>query len=153
MSRFKLNVTYFFLFVVPYVTAIFMISSAYDALVQHWDNWWRLGVGGLVGACIMLALKIIIQRPLGLLVLQDPKSWVAHFGKFFLIDQGKVLVIFNLILDFILSIAGIYFIHWLLPRNIIIQSSLGWPIVVMFISTAIGSYLAYDILSIDPEQR
>lgn len=152
MSRRKLNTTYFFFFIIPYLTAIFMISTAYNVLVNHWDNWWRLGIGGLVGSIFLVCLKVIIQRPLTLLVLHDKKSVVAWLGRFFLITDNKPLLAFNFILDFGLSIAGVFIVHALLPEAIIVQSAMGWPLMIMFISTIIGSYLAYDILSIDPDQ-
>ncbi|WP_261806197.1 hypothetical protein [Lapidilactobacillus luobeiensis] len=153
MSRSKLNATYLFLFTIPYVIAILLVASAYNTLVVHWSSWWRLCVGGVVGAAFLTALKITIQRPLNLLVLQDAKSAVGFFGRFFLIRGNPRLLVFNYVLDFILCIAGVYAIRMWFAQSLVMWGLIGWLILIMFVSTAIGSYLAYDILSIDPDQK
>ncbi|WP_461219147.1 hypothetical protein [Lapidilactobacillus salsurivasis] len=153
MSRSKLNITYLFLFMIPYLIAILLVASAYNALVLHWSNWWRLCVGGIVGATFLSALKLTIQRPLNLLVLQDAKSLVALFGRFFLVRGNKRLVLFNFGLDFLLTILGVFVIRTWFAQSLVMWGLIGWLIVAMFISTAVGSYVAYDVLSIDPDQH
>lgn len=149
LSKTKLFFTYLFLFLVPYVLAILLICTAYNALVIHWSSYWRLLVGATVGAIFMMLLKVIIQQPLGLLVLQKQPGIMRYLGQFFLISHNRPLQIFNLLLDASLSIGGIYFTRLFFSEKFINGSALGWLITGMFLAVMIGSYLAFDVLKMN----
>ncbi|WP_125605276.1 hypothetical protein [Lapidilactobacillus bayanensis] len=154
MSKMKLFFTYLFLFLIPYVFAILLIGTAYNALVIHWSSYWRLLVGAAVGAIFMMMLKVIIQQPLGLLVLQKQPSVLRYLGRFFLVSHNRPLQIFNLGLDAVLSICGIYFTRLFFTFKFISDTAIGWLIIAMFVSVMLGSYLAFDLLKMgEPETK
>lgn len=151
MTKARLSATYLFLFLVPYALSLMLISCAYDALINHYQSWWRLILGGLVGMGIMYALKIIIARPLRLLAkFQIAPLWQS-FSHFFLLSGRPKLIILNGALDFSLIVLLSLAIRYLVPLKWIVGPGIGILLAACFVSALIGAYMAFDDLTIDPQ--
>lgn len=147
MTNIKRTFSYLFLFIIPYGLAILLIGTSYNALVIHWSSRWRLAVGAIVGTIFMSLLKIIVQKPLALLNQQVAAK--SHVMRFFLISGQKSLAIFNLILDVVLTLVGIYAARRLFSPQFINGTALGWLLISLFCSAMIGAYFAFDQLHLD----
>ncbi|MBP2057604.1 hypothetical protein J2Z60_000775 [Lactobacillus colini] len=153
MKRERIYLVFVFLLLIPYLCSLTMVGICYNALVRHSSNLWRTLVGALVGALIMFAIKATIQRPLDLISKQIPQSFFKQLLRFFSIRRRKLFLIGNFVLDFILCIIATILVRKFLALKVIVDTSTGWTLLVMLISTCIGAYLEYDNLSIDPQQH
>lgn len=101
----------------------------------------------------MFAVKATIQRPVDLLAVQTNDGLLKQLLRFFSIRRRYWLLAANIILDFVLCFAATYIIRALLTLDQIVGSSIGFVLLIMFVSTCLGAYVEYDNLSIDPEQH
>lgn len=153
MKKSHIFLVFTFLLLIPYICSLIIIGIGYNALVLHASSIWRLGVGAIVGALIMSAIKMTIQRPLDL-VARDVKAGIfKQFLRFFSTRRRPLLEFANIILDFILCIVAMLLVRRFLPLSLIVGTSIGYVLIIMFLSTCLGAYIEYDNLSIDPQQR
>ncbi|GAF40426.1 hypothetical protein JCM14202_2323 [Agrilactobacillus composti DSM 18527 = JCM 14202] len=103
MSNKKAILVYTFLLVIPYVLSLALIGISFNALVLHSASLWRTMVGSVVGACIMLAVKITVERPLEIILNFVHNKFLRFLVNSFWITESKRKVGANLIVDFILS--------------------------------------------------
>lgn len=101
----------------------------------------------------MFAVKATIQRPVDLLAVQTNDGLLKQLLRFFSIRRRYWLLAANIILDFVLCFAATYIIRALLTLDQIVGGSIGFVLLIMFVSTCLGAYVEYDNLSIDPEQH
>lgn len=101
----------------------------------------------------MFAVKATIQRPVDLLAMQTNDSFLKQLLRFFSIRRRYLLLFANIILDFILCFASTYLVRAVLTLDQIVGSSIGFVLLIMFVSTCLGAYVEYDNLSIDPRQH
>lgn len=153
MKTSKVNSVFLFLLVIPYLCTLSLIGIAFNALVLHSASLWRTVIGALVGAMIMFAIKGTVQRPLDLVSDQVNSKVFKQFLRFFSVRRRKFLQLANFVLDFALCGISTYLVRQVLTIQQIVGNSIGYVLVVMLISTAIGAYIEYDALSIDPSQR
>lgn len=153
MKTSKVNSVFLFLLVIPYLCTLALIGIAFNALVLHSASLWRTVIGALVGAMIMFAIKGTVQRPLDLVSDQVNSKIFKQFLRFFSVRRRKFLQLANFVLDFALCGISTYLVRQVLTIQQIVGNSIGYVLVVMLISTAIGAYIEYDALSIDPSQR
>ena len=153
MKTSKVNSVFLFLLVIPYLCTLALIGIAFNALVLHSASLWRTVIGALVGAMIMFAIKGTVQRPLDLVSDQVNSKVFKQFLRFFSVRRRKFLQLANFVLDFALCGISTYLVRQVLTIQHIDGNSIGYVLVVMLISTAIGAYIEYDALSIDPSQR
>ncbi len=153
MKTSKVNSVFLFLLVIPYLCTLALIGIAFNALVLHSASLWRTVIGALVGAMIMFAIKGTVQRPLDLVSDQVNSKVFKQFLRFFSVRRRKFLQLANFVLDFALCGISTYLVRQVLTIQQIVGNSIGYVLVVMLISTAIGAYIEYDALSIDPSQR
>lgn len=153
MKTSKVNSVFLFLLVIPYLCTLALIGIAFNALVLHSASLWRTVIGALVGAMITFAIKGTVQRPLDLVSDQVNSKIFKQFLRFFSVRRRKFLQLANFVLDFALCGISTYLVRQVLTIQQIVGNSIGYVLVVMLISTAIGAYIEYDALSIDPSQR
>lgn len=153
MKTSKVNSVFLFLLVIPYLCTLALIGIAFNALVLHSASLWRTVIGALVGAMITFAIKGTVQRPLDLVSDQVNSKVFKQFLRFFSVRRRKFLQLANFVLDFALCGISTYLVRQVLTIQQIVGNSIGYVLVVMLISTAIGAYIEYDALSIDPSQR
>ena len=153
MKTSKVNSVFLFLLVIPYLCTLALIGIAFNALGLHSASLWRTVIGALVGAMIMFAIKGTVQRPLDLVSDQVNSKVFKQFLRFFSVRRRKFLQLANFVLDFALCGISTYLVRQVLTIQQIVGNSIGYVLVVMLISTAIGAYIEYDALSIDPSQR
>lgn len=153
MKTSKVNSVFLFLLVIPYLCTLALIGIAFNALVLHSASLWRTVIGALVGAMIMFAIKGTVQRPLDLVSDQVNSKIFKQFLRFFSVRRRKFLQLANFVLDFALCGISTYLVRQVLTIQQIVGNSIGYVLVLMLISTAIGAYIEYDALSIDPSQR
>ena len=70
MSNKKIFIIYTFLFIIPYFLCLSLIGTGYNALINHYNSWWRLGICALIGAILMVAVKSIAHRPISIIAKQ-----------------------------------------------------------------------------------
>lgn len=150
MKKSHVLLVFTFLLLIPYICSLAIIGIGYNALVLHSAELYRTLIGSLVGAIIMFAVKATIQRPVDLLAVQTNDGLLKQLLRFFSIRR---LLAANIILDFVLCFAATYIIRALLTLDQIVGSSIGFVLLIMFVSTCLGAYVEYDNLSIDPEQH
>ena len=153
MKKNKVADVFVFLLVIPYLCTLTLIGIGFNALVIHPASLWRTAVGALVGAFIMFMIKATIQRPLDLISDNIENSLFIQILRFFSVRRRRLYQIANIILDFILCGVATYLVRQILTFDQITGSGIGWVMLIMFISTAIGAYIEYDNLSIDPTQK
>lgn len=153
MKTSKVNSVFLFLLVIPYLCTLALIGIAFNALVLHSASLWRTVIGALVGAMITFAIKGTVQRPLDLVSDQVNSKVFKQFLRFFSVRRRKFLQLANFVLDFALCGISTYLVRQVLTIQQIVGNSIGYVLVLMLISTAIGAYIEYDALSIDPSQR
>ena len=149
MKKSHVLLVFTFLLLIPYICSLAIIGIGYNALVLLY----RTLIGSLVGAIIMFAVKATIQRPVDLLAVQTNDGLLKQLLRFFSIRRRYWLLAANIILDFVLCFAATYIIRALLTLDQIVGSSIGFVLLIMFVSTCLGAYVEYDNLSIDPEQH
>ncbi len=149
MSNKKAILVYTFLLVIPYVLSLALIGISFNALVLHSASLWRTMVGSVVGACIMLAVKITVERPLEIILNFVHNKFLRFLVNSFWITESKRKVGANLIVDFILSGIATWGIRQLFSPDRIMGDILGIVLAMMFASALIGAYLEYDLLSVD----
>lgn len=153
MKKSKVSAVFIFLLVIPYLCTLTLIGIGFNALVAHPASLWRTAVGAFVGALIMFAIKGTIQRPLDLISDHVENSLFLQVLRFFSVRRRRIYQIANIVLDFALCGVATYLVRQVLTLDQIVGTSVGWVMMAMFISTAIGAYLEYDNLSIDPTQK
>ena len=153
MKKSHVLLVFTFLLLIPYICSLAIIGIGYNALVLHSAELYRTLIGSLVGAIIMFAVKATIQRPVDLLAVQTNDGLLKQLLRFFSIRRRYWLLTANIILDFVLCFAATYIIRALLTLDQIVGSSIGFVLLIMFVSTCLGAYVEYDNLSIDPEQH
>ena len=153
MKKSHVLLVFTFLLLIPYICSLAIIGIGYNALVLHSAELHRTLIGSLVGAIIMFAVKATIQRPVDLLAVQTNDGLLKQLLRFFSIRRRYWLLAANIILDFVLCFAATYIIRALLTLDQIVGSSIGFVLLIMFVSTCLGDYVEYDNLSIDPEQH
>lgn len=151
MKMRRIMLVFVFLLLIPYICSLAIIGIGFNALVLHSTDPFRTAVGAFVGAIIMLAVKATIQRPLNLLAGDIYDSFLQQILRFFSIRRRPLLQVANFALDFVLCTLATIVIRLLLPLEWIVGTSMGFVILVMFISTCLGAYIEYDNLSIDAE--
>ena len=134
MKKSHVLLVFTFLLLIPYICSLAIIGIGYNALVLHSAEICRTIIGALVGSIIMFAVKATIQRPVDL-----------RRRYFFLFA--------NIVLDFILCFASTYLVRSILTLDQIVGNSIGFVLLIMFVSTCLGAYVEYDNLSIDPQQH
>ena len=149
MKKSHVLLVFTFLLLIPYICSLAIIGIGYNALVLHSAELY----GSLVGAIIMFAVKATIQRPVDLLAVQTNDGLLKQLLRFFSIRRRYWLLAANIILDFVLCFAATYIIRALLTLDQIVGGSIGFVLLIMFVSTCLGAYVEYDNLSIDPEQH
>ncbi|KRM31468.1 hypothetical protein FC83_GL000764 [Agrilactobacillus composti DSM 18527 = JCM 14202] len=149
MSNKKAILVYTFLLVIPYVLSLALIGISFNALVLHSASLWRTMVGSVVGACIMLAVKITVERPLEIILNFVHNKFLRFLVNSFWITESKRKVGANLIVDFILSGIATWGIRQIFSPDRIMGDILGIVLAMMFASALIGAYLEYDLLSVD----
>ena len=153
MKKNKVADVFVFLLVIPYLCTLTLIGIGFNALVIHPASLWRTAVGALVGAVIMFGIKGTIQRPLDLISDNVENSFFLQILRFFSVRRRRLYQLANILLDFILCGLATYLVRQVLTFDQIAGTAVGWVMLIMFISTAIGAYLEYDNLSIDPTQK
>ena len=149
MSNKKAILVYTFMLVIPYILSLALIGIAYNALVLHSASLWRTAVGSCVGACIMLAVKITVERPLEIILNFVNNRFLRFLVNSFWITQSKRKIISNLIVDFVLSGIATWGIRQLFTHSQILGNLLGIVLGLMFVFALIGAYLEFDLLSVD----
>ena len=142
MKMRRIMLVFVFLLLIPYICSLAIIGIGFNALVLHSTDPFRTAVGAFVGAIIMLVWSY------------DPfqaYSFLQQILRFFSIRRRPLLQVANFILDFVLCTLATIVIRLLLPLKWIVGTSMGFVILVMFISTCLGAYIEYDNLSIDAE--
>ncbi|MEE8856966.1 MAG: hypothetical protein SOH68_04990 [Lactobacillus sp.] len=151
MKMRRIVLVFIFLLLIPYICSLAIIGIGYNALVLHSSDPFRTAIGALVGAIIMMAVKATIQRPLNLLAGDIYDSFLKQLLRFFSIRRRPILQAANVVLDFFLCTLATIIVRHVLPLNIIVGTSTGFVLLIMFISTCLGAYIEYDNLSIDSE--
>ena len=101
----------------------------------------------------MFAVKATIQRPVDLLAVQTNDGLLKQLLRFFSIRRRYFFLFANIVLDFILCFASTYLVRSILTLDQIVGNSIGFVLLIMFVSTCLGAYVEYDNLSIDPQQH
>lgn len=153
MKKSHVLLVFTFLLLVPYICSLLIIGIGYNALVLHSAEIFRTITGALVGAIIMFAVKATMQRPVDLLAMQTNDDLLKQLLRFFSIRRRYFLLFANIILDFILCFVATYLVRSFLTLDQIVGSSIGFVLLLMFVSTCLGAYVEYDNLSIDPQQH
>ncbi|QJD73211.1 hypothetical protein [Lactobacillus acetotolerans] len=153
MKKSHILLVFTFLLLIPYICSLIIIGIGYDALVLHSADLFRTIIGAAVGSVIMFAIKATIQRPVDLLAVETNDGFLKQLLRFFSIRRRYILLIANVILDFILCFLATIAMRELLTLDQIVGKSVGFVMLIMFISTCLGAYIEYDNLSIDPKQH
>lgn len=156
MNSKKAFAIFFFLFVIPYLSALAIIGVAYNAMVLHSDSLWRSLVGATVGATLLFFAKIPLERPLRILGRYTYR-FIHLTVRFFMLDSARPLKrVLNYAIDLLLALTSTYLIRFLFPghagKSLIMGTMNGWLIAILFVSICIGAYLDFDVLSIAPRQ-
>lgn len=149
MSNKKIAAVYLFLFLLPYLCALLVIGTSYNALVLHSASLWRTFVGAAVGAVVMSALKVTVERPLAILVANATRPLLRNILDFFKVDGDMKKRVLNLGIDFVFCGVATWVVRNVFPREWIMWSLIGWLMLIMFISVLIGGYIDYDLLSVE----
>lgn len=149
MSNKKVIIVYTFLLVIPYILSLALIGVAYNGLVLHSASLWRTVVGSFVGACIMLAVKVTVERPLEIILNFVNNRFLRFLVNSFWITQSKRKILSNLAVDFVLSGIATWGIRQLFTHDQILGNLLGIVLSLMFVFALIGAYLEFDLLSVD----
>lgn len=149
MSNKKTVSVYTFLLVIPYILSLALIGIAYNALVLHSASLWRTIIGSIVGSCIMLAVKITVERPLEIILDFVHNRFLRFLVNSFWITQSKRKIISNLLVDFVLTGVATWGIRQIFTPDQIMGNLLGICLGLMFLSALIGAYLEFDLLSVD----
>lgn len=153
MSNKKVFVIYTFLFIIPYLLCLALIGTGYDALVNHYNSWWRLIICAIIGAILMVAVKSIAHRPIKIITQQTTNRSLRTIINFFNIDYSLTNFYLNFIIDFILTIAAAKLIHVFFQPYRIQGTLMGWLIALLVLSLILASNLEYSTLSIDSSQK
>lgn len=153
MKKSHVWLVFTFLLLIPYICSLLIIGIGYNALVLHSAEIRRTLIGALVGAIIMFAVKATIQRPVDLLAVQTNDKFLKQLLRFFSIRRRYFFLFANIVLDFILCFLSTFFVREILTLDQIVGNSIGFVLLVMFVSTCLGAYVEYDNLSIDPKQH
>ncbi|KRL13373.1 hypothetical protein [Schleiferilactobacillus perolens] len=149
MSNKKIAAVYLFLFLLPYLCALLVIGTSYNALVLHSASLWRTIIGAAVGAVVMSALKVTVERPLAILVVNATRPSLRSLLDFFNVDSNVTKRILNLSMDFVLCGIATWAVRNFFPKEWIMWSLIGWLMLIMFLSVLIGGYIDYDLLSVE----
>lgn len=151
LSNRKATYIFLFLFVIPYLFALVLIGTCYNALLVHTGSWWRTIVGALIGAVLLMLVKITVERPLKILGKYTTIRFIHLSIRFFMLEKAKWWKLsFNFILDFILAGIATWAVRHVFIHAFITGTMVGWLILIMFISILLGSYLDFDLMSIAP---
>lgn len=154
MSNKKIFIIYTFLFIIPYFLCLSLIGTGYNALINHYNSWWRLGICALIGAILMVAVKSIAHRPISIIAKQTSNPYLRRLISFFnILDYNSSNFYWNFAIDFVLTIIFAKLIHQLFAPYQIMGTLAGWIIALLIISLILASNLEYSTLSIDPEQK
>lgn len=153
MKKSHVLLVFTFLLLIPYICSLAIIGIGYNALVLHSAEICRTIIGALVGSIIMFAVKATIQRPVDLLAVQTNDGLLKQLLRFFSIRRRHFLLFANIVLDFILCFASTYLVRSIMTLDQIVGNSIGFVLLIMFVSTCLGAYVEYDNLSIDPQQH
>ncbi|MDO4912009.1 MAG: hypothetical protein Q3960_00460 [Lactobacillus sp.] len=148
MKKSHLVLVFIFLLLIPYICSLLIIGIGYNALVLHASELFRTFAGAICGAFIMFAIKATIQRPLDLVALKADNQFFKQFLRFFSIRRRPVFLFLNIVLDFCLCFLSTYLVRNLFTLDEIVGSTIGYILLIMFVSTCLGSYIEYDNLSI-----
>ncbi|MCI1892463.1 hypothetical protein [Schleiferilactobacillus perolens] len=149
MSNKKIAAVYLFLFLLPYLCALLVIGTSYNALVLHSASLWRTIIGAAVGAVVMSALKVTVERPLAILVVNATRPSLRSLLDFFNVDSNVTKRILNLSMDFVLCGIATWAVRNFFPKEWIMWSLIGWLMLIMFLSVLVGGYIDYDLLSVE----
>ncbi len=144
MSNKKNFVIYTFLFVIPYFLCLTLIGTCYDALVNHYHSWWRLLVCAFIGACLMLAVKAIAQRPIKIITQRTTNQILKVLINFFNIDYSPRNLYINFGVDgvltiiFALGLRRSFFLYQLQGTMV------GWIIFLLILSLTLACNLEYS---------
>lgn len=153
MSNKKVFVIYTFLFIIPYILCLSLIGVCYNALIFHYNSWWRLIVCALIGAILMVATKTIAHRPIRIITEQTTNKHFRSIINFFNIDYSSTNFYLNFLIDFCLTIVFAKLIRALFSLSTIQGTMVGWIITLLILSLLLASNLEYSILSINPDQK
>ncbi|UQS81748.1 hypothetical protein MOO45_05975 [Bombilactobacillus folatiphilus] len=153
MSNKKITIIYTFLFIIPYLLCLALIGTGYDALVNHYNSWWRLIICAVIGAVLMIAVKSIAHRPIKIITQQTTNRYLKKVINFFNIDYSMTNFYLNFVIDFVMTIVSTKIIHRLFELYQIQGSLMGWIIALLVLSLVLASNIEYNSLSIDPQQK
>ncbi len=154
MSNQKATHIFLFLFVIPYIFALLLIGTCYNALLVHTGSWWRTIVGALIGATLLMLVKVTVERPLKILGKYTTNKIIHLSIRFFMLDKAKWWkLLFNFGFDFVLAGTATWVVRHVFTYKFIVGTMAGWIILIMFISILLGSYLDFDLMSIAPKNN
>ena len=153
MKKSHVLLVFVFLLLIPYLCSLTIIGIGYNALVLHSGDIFRTIIGAFVGSLIMFAIKATIQRPVDLLAMQTSDNLLKQLLRFFSIRRRYVLLVANMILDFVLCFIATFLVRNYLTLDAIVGNATGIVLLIMFVSTCLGAYVEYDNLSIDHKQH
>ncbi|NVY96792.1 hypothetical protein HU830_06440 [Lactobacillus sp. DCY120] len=153
MSNKKIIIIYTFLFIIPYILCLALIATGYNALVNHYNSWWRLVICAFVGALLMTAVKSIAHRPVKIISHRTTNYFLKTVINFFNIDYRPYSLYCNFGVDWSLTLVSVYLLRHLFTRPQIQGQLTGWLIALLIISLVLASNLEYQTLSIDPQQK
>lgn len=153
MSDRKATIVFVFFFVIPYLAGQAMIGIAYNSLVLHNTSIWRTIVGAGVGALILYAAKVPMERPLRILGKYTYVPFIHLSVRFFMLQEARPLkIVLNYLFDFLGAVVATGFARFLWPGQVghafLVGTPFGWCIAIMFVSLCIGAYIDFDALSI-----
>jgi small-conductance mechanosensitive channel len=153
MKKQNIYLVFTFLLLIPYLCSLTLIGICYNALVRHSSDLFRSFIGALVGTIIMFAIKATIQRPLDLVSAKVPDNFFKQILRFYSIRRRKLFLVGNCLVDFVLCWLAMDLVRRCFSLSFIIGNSVGIVLLIMLISTCIGAYIEFDILSIDPKHK
>ncbi|KRN28408.1 hypothetical protein IV38_GL001408 [Lactobacillus selangorensis] len=148
MSKRKAFWVFVFLFTIPYLAALGLSGTLYNALVRHVASWGRTIAAAATAAFGLLAIKIPLERPLRIIRTNGGRL-TSRVANLFMVQNSLPKKGINYVLDFCLVGVATWVVRHTFTHDFVVGSLTGWLATVIFLSVCIGVYLDFDDLTID----